>query len=27
MQAHFDTCGDVEAVAKINSALWFRIET
>jgi hypothetical protein len=23
MQAHFDTCGDVEAVAKISSALCF----
>jgi hypothetical protein len=25
LQAHFDTCGDVEAVAKISSALCFRI--
>jgi hypothetical protein len=25
VQAHFDTCGDVEAVAQIRFALWFEL--
>jgi len=25
VQAHFDTCGDVEVVAKIRFALWFEL--